>query len=382
MDIDKLFQDEQNDNLNQLLGLYEENEAVISYFKNMNNAIQKTIKNGDIDKIKRTAKKLSKNIQALSSLKFEIYDLDVKIPDSLQNDWHKNIYYITNEMSIGEVDTFLSKTASLKKQISNEIERIKISEERKRKLEEIRLEQEREQVLAAERKKRKEQERKLKLEEEKINKEEKELKRVYKKVTDQSGLKDFPNILKEIQEVKNSNSTKDQISFFNKLKKGIDNSDIILITFKYSLLKNHLLNIDISKDFKNSIENEKILKDILKGFTEIDKVFYKIHIYELRNSNLIEKIFDYHIQIGFEDRYIFSSRIFYEYKIGHLYFLLKHIEAFTLEKIFYKEYDYDIFRSIKKDFKKNSFKAWKNLVSKGNFDKFLGHNKNIKGQYF
>ena len=166
MNIDKLFQDEQNDNQKQLLELYQENEKTISYFKSVNDTVQKAIKNNTIDKVKSTTNNISKHIKALSSLKYEIYELDVKIPDSLQNDWHKNIYYITNEMSIGEVDTFFSKTITLKKQISDETERIKVSEEKKKKLEEIRRQQEQERIkkqkLAEECKRKKEEENRLK----------------------------------------------------------------------------------------------------------------------------------------------------------------------------------------------------------------------------
>ena len=190
MDINKLFEDEQNDNLNQLLEIYEENEKVIKYFKSIDNKIQSVIKSNDVEKIKRITKKLSNQIQILSSLKFEIYDLDVNIPDNLQDKWHKNIYYITNEMSIGEVEKFANKTTNLKSEIHKEIHTLKLKEERKRKEElarkkkreeenRIKVEQEKEKQkrIEQERKRKKKAEQQRKLEQNRKEKQKVELQR-------------------------------------------------------------------------------------------------------------------------------------------------------------------------------------------------------------
>jgi len=206
MDINKLFEDEQNDNLNQLLEIYEENEKVIKYFKSIDNKIQSVIKSNDVEKIKRITKKLSNQIQILSSLKFEIYDLDVNIPDNLQDKWHKNIYYITNEMSIGEVEKFANKTTNLKSEIHKEIHTLKLKEERKRKEElarkkkreeenrikveqekekQKRIEQERKRKEELARKKKREEENRIKVEQEKEKQKRIEQERKRKKKAEQ-----------------------------------------------------------------------------------------------------------------------------------------------------------------------------------------------------
>lgn len=188
MDIDKLFQDQQEDNSTQLKQVYQVNKELLSYFKNVNKSIIKTLNSNDINVIQKVTSTIEVNIQNLSKLKYEIFSFDEEIPDKYSKEWHKNVSYIINEMSIVESTLFLQKTTLLKQHIVKENKRLKLEEEKRiklkkeqrvkdeidrlKKIEEEKKLKQREQEL----KKKKEQEEKKKLVEKKKKEEEERIK--------------------------------------------------------------------------------------------------------------------------------------------------------------------------------------------------------------
>ncbi len=109
MDIDKLFQAEKNDTASQLEGFLIENEELITYFKSIERSIQNILSSNDSDRIKNTTSKLAEVLPRLSLLRFTIFDLEPEIPASLKRKWDKHVKFITENMTINEVEMFYTK---------------------------------------------------------------------------------------------------------------------------------------------------------------------------------------------------------------------------------------------------------------------------------
>ncbi len=226
MSIDKLYEDVQNDAVVQLKQLYGLNKELIQYFKNIDKNVRENIENGDADVISNLTIAIEQNIANLSKLKYEIYNFDEAIPDKCSKEWHKNLSYVTNEMSVGETVTFLENTLAVKEKVITENQRLKLEAEKRRKLEEERkakAERDRLKRIEEEKQKKLAEEKRLKLEAEKRRKLEEKRKQVEKEKIEQERKKR----IKEDKEDK---------EFMQMSKKSFILGVIVLIIFIISVI--------------------------------------------------------------------------------------------------------------------------------------------------
>jgi hypothetical protein len=107
MSINNLYNEQQNDLQQELQKLYNQNKDVINYFTKIDSSIKEAILSSNKEEVKTMLESVKTQLNNLSQLKFSIFDLEDEIPEELSKKWNKRVKYITQQMSINEVDRFI-----------------------------------------------------------------------------------------------------------------------------------------------------------------------------------------------------------------------------------------------------------------------------------
>jgi hypothetical protein len=105
--VNNLYNEQQNDLQQELQKLYNQNKVVINYFSKIDSGIKEAISSSNKDEVKIMLESVKSQLSNLSNLKFLIFDLEDEIPEELSKKWNKRVKYITQQMSINEVDRFI-----------------------------------------------------------------------------------------------------------------------------------------------------------------------------------------------------------------------------------------------------------------------------------
>jgi hypothetical protein len=115
-----LYQALNNDKLQELELLYKKNKKVISFFKEIEKDVLEIIAAKENTDVLLMTQEINTYKSSLSQLKLTISISQDDIPKSLLDQWDKKVSYITTEMSIGEVDSFIKTISKFEKKVNAE----------------------------------------------------------------------------------------------------------------------------------------------------------------------------------------------------------------------------------------------------------------------
>jgi hypothetical protein len=120
--INSLYNEQQNDIQQELQKLYNQNKKILSYFSEIENDIKEAFSSSNKEEVKIMLESVKTQLSNLSQLKFSIFDLEDEIPEELSKKWNKRVKYITQQMSINEVDNFIQIIEEFEEKATQQIE--------------------------------------------------------------------------------------------------------------------------------------------------------------------------------------------------------------------------------------------------------------------